>query len=145
MMSTLLLGGSSRPELPWAPVWWLLCHVACTGHRGRVLRLGASLDTAQQCPFSCLSDVPTLPHLTLLSSRLCPTLQVYHLRTLALAFIELTVVQRFHKHTHGPDVPPALQAVLGRLSALYALWSLSQHTALLYQGEAAPVTCPPGT
>ncbi|XP_004999940.1 peroxisomal acyl-coenzyme A oxidase 3 [Cavia porcellus] len=60
--------------------------------------------------------------------------QVYHLRTLALAFIELTVVQRFHKHTHGPDVPPALQAVLGRLSALYALWSLSQHTALLYQG-----------
>ncbi|KAM6150171.1 peroxisomal acyl-coenzyme A oxidase 3 isoform 1-T2 [Erethizon dorsatum] len=60
--------------------------------------------------------------------------QVYHLRTLALAFMELTVVQRFHERTHGPDVPPSLGAVLGRLSVLYALWSLSQHMALLYRG-----------
>lgn len=63
--------------------------------------------------------------------------QVYHTRTLALAFMELTVVQRFHECTHGPNVPPSLRTVLGRLSALYTLWSLSQHTALLYRGEAA--------
>ncbi|XP_005408827.1 PREDICTED: peroxisomal acyl-coenzyme A oxidase 3 isoform X3 [Chinchilla lanigera] len=60
--------------------------------------------------------------------------QVYHSRTLALAFMELTVVQRFHERAHGPDVPPSLRAVLGRLSALYALWSLSRHMALLYRG-----------
>ncbi|XP_032711614.1 peroxisomal acyl-coenzyme A oxidase 3 isoform X1 [Lontra canadensis] len=60
--------------------------------------------------------------------------QVYYCRPLALAFLELTVVRRFHEYTHQPHVPPGLRAVLGRLSALYALWSLSQHTALLYQG-----------
>ncbi|PNI17969.1 ACOX3 isoform 5 [Pan troglodytes] len=60
--------------------------------------------------------------------------QVSHGRPLALAFVELTVVQRFHEHVHQPCVPPSLRAVLGRLSALYALWSLSRHTALLYRG-----------
>ncbi|XP_067591084.1 peroxisomal acyl-coenzyme A oxidase 3 isoform X6 [Pseudorca crassidens] len=60
--------------------------------------------------------------------------QVYCCRPLALAFLELTVVRRFHEHVHQPDVPPPLRAVLGRLSALYALWSLNQHTALLYRG-----------
>ncbi|XP_021793982.1 peroxisomal acyl-coenzyme A oxidase 3 isoform X3 [Papio anubis] len=60
--------------------------------------------------------------------------QVSHGRPLALAFLELTVVQRFHEHVHQPCVPPSLRAVLGRLSALYALWSLSRHAALLYRG-----------
>ncbi|XP_061047895.1 peroxisomal acyl-coenzyme A oxidase 3 isoform X1 [Eubalaena glacialis] len=60
--------------------------------------------------------------------------QVYCCRLLALAFLELTVVRRFHEHVHQPHVPPSLRAVLGRLSALYALWSLNQHTALLYRG-----------
>nr|XP_020770627.1 peroxisomal acyl-coenzyme A oxidase 3-like [Odocoileus virginianus texanus] len=60
--------------------------------------------------------------------------QVYHCRPLALAFLELTVVRRFHEHAHQPGVPPPLRAVLRRLSALYAVWSLSQHTALLYRG-----------
>nr|XP_045376251.1 peroxisomal acyl-coenzyme A oxidase 3 [Camelus bactrianus] len=55
-------------------------------------------------------------------------------RSLALAFLEFTVARRFHEHTHQPHVPPPLRAVLGRLSALYTLWSLSQHTALLYRG-----------
>ncbi|XP_066135047.1 peroxisomal acyl-coenzyme A oxidase 3 isoform X2 [Saccopteryx bilineata] len=60
--------------------------------------------------------------------------QVYCCRSLALAFLELTVIQRFHRHTHQPGVPPPLRATLRRLSALYGLWSLSQHTALLYRG-----------
>ncbi|XP_054564351.1 peroxisomal acyl-coenzyme A oxidase 3 isoform X2 [Eptesicus fuscus] len=60
--------------------------------------------------------------------------QAYCCRSLALAFLELTVVRRFHQHTHQPGVPPPLRAVLRRLSALYGLWSLSQHTALLYRG-----------
>lgn len=60
--------------------------------------------------------------------------QVYYCRSLALAFLELTVLRRFHEHTHQPGVPPPLQIVLQRLSALYGLWSLSQHMGLLYRG-----------
>ncbi|KAL6040096.1 hypothetical protein STEG23_000097, partial [Scotinomys teguina] len=60
--------------------------------------------------------------------------QVYYCRPLALAFLELTVLQRFHVHTHSSSVPPSLQTVLRRLSTLYGLWSLSQHMALLYRG-----------
>lgn len=62
--------------------------------------------------------------------------QVYCCRPLALAFLELTVVQRFHTHTHSSSVPPSLQAVLRRLGMLYSLWSLNRHMALLYRGEA---------
>lgn len=60
--------------------------------------------------------------------------QVYGCRPLALAFMELTVMQHFHEHTHSSSVPPSLRTVLGRLSMLYGLWCLSQHTALLYRG-----------
>uniref|UniRef100_A0A8C0LZ75 Acyl-coenzyme A oxidase n=1 Tax=Canis lupus familiaris TaxID=9615 RepID=A0A8C0LZ75_CANLF len=69
--------------------------------------------------------------------------QVYYCRPLALAFLELTVVRRFHEYTHQPSVPPPLRAILGRLSALYALWTLSQHMALLYQAERR-CGCPGG-
>ncbi|XP_006875384.1 PREDICTED: peroxisomal acyl-coenzyme A oxidase 3 [Chrysochloris asiatica] len=60
--------------------------------------------------------------------------QVYHCHSLALAFMELTVAQRFHDFTRHASVPPSLRDVLGRLSALYSVWSLSQHVATLYQG-----------
>lgn len=62
---------------------------------------------------------------------------MYGCRPLALAFMELTVVQRFQEHTHSSRVPPSLRTVLGRLSTLYGLWCLSQYVALLYRGEAA--------
>lgn len=91
------------------------------------------------------SLLPMIPHERwLCRGHSCPltggrvSFQVYYCRSLALAFLELTVVRRFHEHTHQPSVPPPLRAVLRRLSALYGLWSLSQHTALLYRGE------PPG-
>lgn len=67
-------------------------------------------------------------------------LQVYGCQPLALAFMELTVMQRFHEHIHSSSVPPSLRTVLGRLSTLYGLWCLSQRMALLYRGEAAPWT-----
>ncbi|KFP76390.1 Peroxisomal acyl-coenzyme A oxidase 3, partial [Acanthisitta chloris] len=60
--------------------------------------------------------------------------QVYYCRTLAIAFMEQTVLQRYHDYTHGPNIPSALQPVLKNLSALYGLWSLSKHLAVLYQG-----------
>ncbi|XP_066178298.1 peroxisomal acyl-coenzyme A oxidase 3-like [Sylvia atricapilla] len=63
--------------------------------------------------------------------------QVYRCRSLALAFIEETALQRCHDYTHHPGIPAALQPVLRNLSALYGLWSLSKHLAVLYQGGYA--------
>ncbi|XP_018615034.1 peroxisomal acyl-coenzyme A oxidase 3 isoform X1 [Scleropages formosus] len=60
--------------------------------------------------------------------------QVYYCHSLALAFIELTVLHRFHDFTHDEDTPPSLSPVLQRLAALYGLWSLSKHMTTLYQG-----------
>uniref|UniRef100_A0A8D2NLP6 Acyl-coenzyme A oxidase n=1 Tax=Zosterops lateralis melanops TaxID=1220523 RepID=A0A8D2NLP6_ZOSLA len=63
--------------------------------------------------------------------------QVYYCRSLAIAFIEQTALQRYHDFTHHPSVPAGLQPVLRSLSALYGLWSLSKHLAVLYQGGYA--------
>ncbi|XP_068005751.1 peroxisomal acyl-coenzyme A oxidase 3 [Melanerpes formicivorus] len=63
--------------------------------------------------------------------------QVYYCRSLAIAFIEQTALQRYHDYTHDPSIPPALQPVLKNLCALYGLWSLSKHLAVLYQGGYA--------
>ncbi|XP_051784625.1 peroxisomal acyl-coenzyme A oxidase 3 isoform X2 [Erpetoichthys calabaricus] len=60
--------------------------------------------------------------------------QVYYCHTLAIAYIELTALQRFHDFTHDSSVPHGLQTVLKKLCALYGLWSLSKHIAVLYQG-----------
>uniref|UniRef100_A0A8C0FLK8 Acyl-coenzyme A oxidase n=1 Tax=Bubo bubo TaxID=30461 RepID=A0A8C0FLK8_BUBBB len=63
--------------------------------------------------------------------------QVYYCRSLAIAFIEQTVLQRYHDYTHDPNIPSTLQPVLKNLSALYGLWSLSKYLAVLYQGGYA--------
>ncbi|XP_075004748.1 peroxisomal acyl-coenzyme A oxidase 3 isoform X4 [Calonectris borealis] len=63
--------------------------------------------------------------------------QVYYCRSLAIAFIEQTVLQRYHDYTRDPSIPSTLQPVLKNLSALYGLWSLSKHLAVLYQGGYA--------
>ncbi|NXK27239.1 ACOX3 oxidase, partial [Arenaria interpres] len=63
--------------------------------------------------------------------------QVYYCRSLAIAFIEQTVLQRYHDYTHDPSIPSSLQPVLKNLSALYGFWSLSKHLAVLYQGGYA--------
>lgn len=60
--------------------------------------------------------------------------QVYYCRTLAIAFIEHTVLQRFHDLIQDEQTPAALRSVLGRLCALYGLWTLTNHMAILYQG-----------
>ncbi|NXL95256.1 ACOX3 oxidase, partial [Alectura lathami] len=63
--------------------------------------------------------------------------QVYYCRSLAITFIEQTALQRYHDYTHDPNTPSTLQPVLKNLSALYGLWSLSKHLAVLYQGGYA--------
>ncbi|XP_020847804.1 peroxisomal acyl-coenzyme A oxidase 3 isoform X1 [Phascolarctos cinereus] len=60
--------------------------------------------------------------------------QAYYCHSLALVFIEHTVLQRYHEYTHHSSTPAPLQPVLQRLSALYGFWSLSRHMAVLYQG-----------
>ncbi|XP_069833463.1 peroxisomal acyl-coenzyme A oxidase 3 [Dendropsophus ebraccatus] len=60
--------------------------------------------------------------------------QAYYCRSLALAFIEHTVLRRYYDHTHDSSTPRPLQPVLKKLCCLYGLWSLSKHMAVLYQG-----------
>lgn len=60
--------------------------------------------------------------------------QVYYCRSLAIAYIEHTVLQRFHDLIQDEQTPAALRSVLGRICALYGLWSLTDHMAVLYQG-----------
>ncbi|KAK5876183.1 hypothetical protein CesoFtcFv8_027179 [Champsocephalus esox] len=61
--------------------------------------------------------------------------QVYSSRTLAMAYIEHNCLQRFHDLTVDEDTPADLRPVLSKLCALYGLWSLSTHMAILYQGS----------
>ncbi|XP_059144603.1 peroxisomal acyl-coenzyme A oxidase 3-like [Physella acuta] len=63
--------------------------------------------------------------------------QAYYCRSLALAFIEHAVLDRFVKilaEKNDEPTPTVLRPVLGRLCALYGLWSLEKHIATLYQG-----------
>lgn len=60
--------------------------------------------------------------------------QVYYCRSLSMAYIELTCLQRFDELTRAEDTPADLRAVLQKLCGLYGLWSLSNHMATLYQG-----------
>ncbi|XP_038601737.1 peroxisomal acyl-coenzyme A oxidase 3 isoform X2 [Tachyglossus aculeatus] len=60
--------------------------------------------------------------------------QVFQCRPLALAFAEHSVLQRFVELYRPPRTPASLRPVLARLAALYGLWALTGHTALLYQG-----------
>ncbi|KAM4709892.1 peroxisomal acyl-coenzyme A oxidase 3 isoform 1-T2 [Discoglossus pictus] len=60
--------------------------------------------------------------------------QVYYCRSLSLAFIEHSVLQKYHDYTHDSNTPVTLQPVLKKLCALYGVWSLSKHLAILYQG-----------
>lgn len=64
--------------------------------------------------------------------------QAYYCRSLALAYIELTVLERFvtllREGKDGEDVPADLVPVLARIAALFGLWRLEKHLTTLYQG-----------
>uniref|UniRef100_A0A3Q3ICG7 Acyl-coenzyme A oxidase n=1 Tax=Monopterus albus TaxID=43700 RepID=A0A3Q3ICG7_MONAL len=60
--------------------------------------------------------------------------QVYYCRSLAIAYIEHSCLQRFHELTTDHDTPAGLRPVLSKLCALYGLWSISSHMVTLYQG-----------
>lgn len=61
--------------------------------------------------------------------------QVFYCRSLALAYIECTVLQRFKEAIFDEEeTPQALKPVLLKLCSLYGLWSLETHLTTLYQG-----------
>lgn len=61
--------------------------------------------------------------------------QVFYCRSLALAFIECTILKRFKEAIFNEDeIPQALKPVLLRLCSLYGLSSLETHLTTLYQG-----------
>ncbi|XP_060633983.1 peroxisomal acyl-coenzyme A oxidase 3 [Anolis sagrei] len=60
--------------------------------------------------------------------------QVFHCRSLAIAFIEHVVLQRYYEYVHSSKTPASLQPVLKQICSLYGLWSLNKHMAVLYQG-----------
>lgn len=94
---------------------WLVCYLLKESHR----RLSEQSSGGKD-PFTARNDS-----------------QAYYCRTLALAYIEHTVVERFVKSVtekDGEDTPQELRPVLHRLAALYGLWSVEKHLATLYQG-----------
>uniref|UniRef100_A0A3B4A3J0 Acyl-coenzyme A oxidase n=1 Tax=Periophthalmus magnuspinnatus TaxID=409849 RepID=A0A3B4A3J0_9GOBI len=60
--------------------------------------------------------------------------QVYYCRSLSMAYIELTCLERFEELTRAEDTPAGLRPVLQKLCGLYGLWSLHNHMGTLYQG-----------
>ncbi|KAK3587288.1 hypothetical protein CHS0354_034441 [Potamilus streckersoni] len=73
--------------------------------------------------------------------------QAYFCRSLSLAFIEHTVLDRFFKMIEegrdGEDTPQELHKVLLRMGALFGLWRLEKHLATLYQGGFITGSEPP--
>lgn len=60
--------------------------------------------------------------------------QVYYCRTLSLAYIEHTVLDRWNTYLQIENMEDSLAIVLKRLGSLYGLWSLEKHLSTLYQG-----------
>ena len=63
--------------------------------------------------------------------------QVYYLRSLAIAYFEHNVLQRFINflNEQEQDTPAELVDVLQKLGQLYGLWSLEKHLATLYDAN----------
>ncbi|RUS84931.1 hypothetical protein EGW08_007293 [Elysia chlorotica] len=94
---------------------WLVCYLLQESHR----RLSEQSAEGKD-PFTARNDS-----------------QAYYCRSLALAYIEHTVLERFVKtitEKDGEQTPQELRPVLQRLAALYGLWSMEKHLATLYQG-----------
>ncbi|KAH3891559.1 hypothetical protein DPMN_015663 [Dreissena polymorpha] len=64
--------------------------------------------------------------------------QVYYARSLAIAYIEHTVIERFWRMVQegkdGSEPSQPIKNVLTRLCSLFGLWRLEKHLSILYQG-----------
>ncbi|GFO08944.1 acyl-CoA oxidase [Plakobranchus ocellatus] len=104
-----------NPEVALEAYKWLVCYLLTESHR----RLSEQLSKGKDS-FTARNDS-----------------QAYYCRSLAMAYIEHTVLDRFVKVSIEKDdeeTPKELQPVLRRMAALYGLWSMEKHLATLYQG-----------
>ncbi|XP_072163287.1 peroxisomal acyl-coenzyme A oxidase 3-like [Diadema setosum] len=60
--------------------------------------------------------------------------QVYFCRSLALVYMQHTLLDQFWQYVEGADLLPEQRAVLTKLCSLFGLWSLEKHMSTLYQG-----------
>lgn len=63
-------------------------------------------------------------------------IQVYHAKTLAIAYIQHFILMKFFEVVNEAT-EPELKSVLLKLFSLYGLWSLEKHLGILYQGGYA--------
>lgn len=63
-------------------------------------------------------------------------IQVYHAKSLAIAYIQHFILFKFIE-VIKETTEPELKAVLLKLFSLYGLWSLEKHLGILYQGGYA--------
>ncbi|XP_059473398.1 peroxisomal acyl-coenzyme A oxidase 3-like [Neocloeon triangulifer] len=63
--------------------------------------------------------------------------QVFHARTLSLAYIEHYCLLLFWRRVNEQPLEPSLFNILAKISTLFGLWSIEQHLATLYEGGFA--------
>ncbi|KAF4530544.1 hypothetical protein B566_EDAN016997 [Ephemera danica] len=63
--------------------------------------------------------------------------QVFHARTLSLAYIEHFCMLYFWKQANAEGVDPELKPVMTKLCTLFGLWSVEKHLGTLYEGGFA--------
>lgn len=53
--------------------------------------------------------------------------QIYHLKSLSIAFFECISIERFYSYASQPEIPDDLALILKKLGHLYGLWCLEKH------------------
>ncbi|XP_065345183.1 peroxisomal acyl-coenzyme A oxidase 3-like [Cloeon dipterum] len=94
---------------------WLMCHLL-----GKTEALLQSHLAAGSHPFTARNES-----------------QVFHARTLSLAYIEHYCLLLFWREVKEKSAEPSLIAVLEKVATLFGLWSIEKHLATLYEGGYA--------
>lgn len=106
--------GCRDPDFLVGAYQWLVCYLL----KQSAAKLGLELSRRKD-PFTARNDS-----------------QVFFCRSLALAYIECTVLQKFKEAIFNEEeTPESLRPVLLKLCSLYGLSSLETHLTTLYQGE----------
>lgn len=63
--------------------------------------------------------------------------QVFHARTLSLAYIEHYCMMLFWKRAHESEDNTDLLPILTRIVTLFGLWCIEKHLGTLYEGNFA--------
>ncbi|RWS24161.1 Peroxisomal acyl-coenzyme A oxidase 3-like protein [Leptotrombidium deliense] len=61
--------------------------------------------------------------------------QAYYLRSLAIAFFECNVIERFHTFCSEQSIPENMRTVLNKMGLLFALWTIEKHLLILYESN----------